>query len=135
MNTYNPLKKSELEIMEVLWNADHPMTHIEINKTANSTSFTGKSIFQLLSGLEEKGMITVAGVARTGVKYSRTFLPAITAEEYTVMQLKSFKLNDSSAKIAHGLVSAFVDAAGDDDDDEILDELEELIRKRKESRK
>lgn len=133
MSNYNPLKKSELEIMEVLWNADHPMTHTEINEAANSTSFTGKSIFQLLAGLEEKGMISVAGVARTGLKYSRTFSPAITAEAYTVMQLKSFKLNDSSAKIANGLVSAFVDAVGDDD--EILDELEALIRKRKESRK
>lgn len=64
------LTKSERQIMEIIWHADHPMAQGEV---VAACKWKSRSIFSMLNSLMEKGLLKATGYERSGKTYARTF--------------------------------------------------------------
>ena len=76
------LTKSEQQIMEIFWQADHAMAQTEVVKTCVDRKWKERSIFSMLNSLMEKGLLREVGFVRSGKTYARTFEPAMSQAEY-----------------------------------------------------
>lgn len=76
------LTKSEQQIMEIFWQADHPMAQTEVVSTCVDRKWKERSIFSMLNSLMEKGVLHEVGFVRSGKTYARTFEPAVSHAEY-----------------------------------------------------
>ncbi|MCR5576543.1 MAG: BlaI/MecI/CopY family transcriptional regulator [Oscillospiraceae bacterium] len=76
------LTKSELEIMNVLWDAGRPLTRGEILELSVDKKWKDNSIHILLNRLLAKGAIAEGGFTRSGKSYGRLYEPQITGEDY-----------------------------------------------------
>ena len=76
------LTRSEMEIMDVLWNADIPLSRADLLAHAEEKTWKDSSVHILLNGLLQKGAIREAGFVKRSKTYGRTFLPTLTREEY-----------------------------------------------------
>lgn len=76
------LTKSEQQIMEIFWQADHPMAQTEVVATCVDRKWKERSIFSMLNSLMEKGVLKESGFVRSGKTYARTFEPAMSQPDY-----------------------------------------------------
>ena len=76
------LTKSEQQIMEIFWQADHPMAQTEVVSTCVDRKWKERSIFSMLNSLMEKGVLKEVVFVRSGKTYARTFEPAMSHAEY-----------------------------------------------------
>ena len=76
------LTKSELEIMNVLWDAGRPLTRGEILELSVDKKWKDNSIHILLNRLLAKGAIAEGGFTRSGKSYGRLYEPQISGEDY-----------------------------------------------------
>lgn len=76
------LTKSEMQIMDVLWEANTPMSRSDLLSQSKDKSWKDSSVHILLNGLLEKGAIREAGFVKRSKTYGRTFTPTLTREEY-----------------------------------------------------
>ncbi len=76
------LTKSELEIMNVLWEAGRPLTRGEILELSVDKKWKDNSIHILLNRLLTKGAIGEGGFTRSGKSYGRLYEPQLSGEEY-----------------------------------------------------
>ncbi len=76
------LTKSELEIMNVLWDAGRPLTRGEILELSVDKKWKDNSIHILLNRLLTKGAIGEGGFTRSGKSYGRLYEPQLSGEEY-----------------------------------------------------
>ena len=51
------LTKSEQQIMEIFWQADHAMAQTEVVSTCVDRKWKERSIFSMLNSLREKGVL------------------------------------------------------------------------------
>lgn len=120
------LTKSELEIMELMWKAEEPLTSSQIIDLSNNRSWKKSYVHLLLNSLVEKGMIEIVGFVKTTKNYARTFKAKVAKEEYTVgrfTSMQSYEQEDIPA-----IVSALVQRT---EDASLIDRLDEMIEKRK----
>lgn len=76
------LTKSEMEIMDVLWGAQKPLSRSDLLAHSEEKSWKDSSVHILLNGLLQKGAIREAGVVKRSKTYGRTFAPTLSREEY-----------------------------------------------------
>ena len=76
------LTKSEMEIMDVLWAAQAPLSRSDLLEHGEEKTWKDSSVHILLNGLLQKGAIREAGFVRRSKTYGRTFIPTMTREEY-----------------------------------------------------
>ncbi len=76
------LTKSEMQIMDVLWEDGNPLSRSDFLDRAEEKSWKDSSVHILLNGLLRKGIIREAGIVKRTKTYGRTFLPTMTREEY-----------------------------------------------------
>jgi len=76
------LTKSELEIMNVIWAAERPLTRGEILELSVDKNWKDNSIHILLNRLLAKGALVESGFARSGKSYGRLYEAKLTGEEY-----------------------------------------------------
>lgn len=76
------LTKSELEIMNVIWDAGKPLTRGEILELSVDKNWKDNSIHILLNRLLAKGALTEGGFARSGKSYGRLYEATLTGTEY-----------------------------------------------------
>jgi predicted transcriptional regulator len=76
------LTKSEMEIMDVLWESDSPLSRADLLARSEEKTWKDGSVHILLNGLLAKGAICEAGVVKRSKTYGRTFAPTMTREEY-----------------------------------------------------
>lgn len=76
------LTKSEMEIMDVLWSRQVPMSRADLLDDGGEKTWKDSSVHILLNGLLQKGAICEAGFVRRSKTYGRTFVPTLTREEY-----------------------------------------------------
>ena len=81
------LTKSELAIMEVMWEQEEALTASEIIKASGDQDWTNSSIHLRVNALLEKGVLEVAGFKKTTKNYARTFKPTMTKEKYFVRKV------------------------------------------------
>lgn len=76
------LTKSEMEIMDVLWASEVPLSRSDLLARSEEKTWKDSSVHILLNGLLAKGAIREAGVVKRSKTYGRTFAPTLTREEY-----------------------------------------------------
>jgi len=76
------LTKSEMEIMDVLWNSEAPLSRSDLLERSEEKNWKDSSVHILLNGLLLKGAIREAGVVKRSKTYGRLFSPTMTREEY-----------------------------------------------------
>lgn len=76
------LTKSEMEIMDVLWAADKPLSRSDLLERSEEKSWKDSSVHILLNGLLAKEAIREAGLVKRSKTFGRVFVPTMTREEY-----------------------------------------------------
>ena len=76
------LTKSEMEIMDVLWGSDKPLSRADLLERSEEKTWKDSSVHILLNGLLHKGAIQEAGLVKRSKTYGRVFAPTLTREEY-----------------------------------------------------
>ena len=76
------LTKSEMEIMDVLWGENAPLSRSDLLARGEQKSWKDSSVHILLNGLLQKGAIEEVGFVKRSKTYGRTFAPTVTREEY-----------------------------------------------------
>ena len=121
------LTKSEEEIMYLLWDLDEPLTSSEIVKKAVNKTWKKSYINLLINSLLKKDMIKVVGVKQMTKNYARTFVPTMTNDAYAIKQI-SDRPNFADSDIPT-LFSELIEKTESSD---VFDELEALLKKRRE---
>jgi predicted transcriptional regulator len=119
------LTKSELQIMDVLWDGGKAMSRSELLEHSDNKSWKDSSVHILLNGLLKKGAIREAGFIKCSKTYGRTFAPAMTREEYFATTIFSHRRKPEII----GLFTALLNR--EDITNDILAKIEELIAERK----
>lgn len=76
------LTRSEMEIMDVLWEARMPLSRSDLLERSEEKSWKDSSVHILLNGMLQKNVIREAGFVKRSKTYGRTFAPTMTREEY-----------------------------------------------------
>ena len=76
------LTRSEMEIMDVLWEDGGELSRADFLERSAEKSWKDSSVHILLNGLLKKGAIREAGMVKRSKTFGRTFLPTMTREEY-----------------------------------------------------
>ena len=118
------LTKSEMQIMDVLWATDVPMSRSDLLERSEAKSWKDSSVHILLNGLLHKGAIREAGFVKRSKTYGRTFVPTLTREEYFATTIYS---HANKPEIV-GLFAALLKR--EDITDDQLAQMEELLRQR-----
>ena len=76
------LTRSEMEIMDVLWEAQMPLSRSDLLERSAEKSWKDSSVHILLNGMLQKNVIREAGFVKRSKTYGRTFVPTMTREAY-----------------------------------------------------
>jgi len=76
------LTRSEMEIMDVMWESNVPMSRADLLARSEEKTWKDSSVHILLNGLLQKGAIQEAGLVKRIKTYGRVFVPTMTREEY-----------------------------------------------------
>lgn len=76
------LTKSEMEIMDVLWDSEKPLSRSDLLARPEEKTWKDSSVHILLNGLLQKNAIQEAGLVKRSKTYGRVFSPTLTREEY-----------------------------------------------------
>lgn len=119
--------ESEMQIMELFWNAEGALSCPDILRLAPDVkSWKDNSIYIMLQALQKKEAIKEIGAVKGEKgKYLRLFEPTLSRQEYFAGQLKG-TLDSKSLPL---LFSALVKEA--ELNDEAITELEKILEKKK----
>ncbi len=119
------LTRSEMEIMDVMWAADSPLSRSDLLEQSEGKSWKDSSVHILLNGLLQKGAISEVGFVKRSKTYGRTFAPTLTREEYFATTIFSHR---NKPEIV-GLFAALLKRK--DITPEQLAQIEKLVAERK----
>ena len=119
------LTKSELEIMDVFWAADMPLSRSDLLERSGEKNWKDSSVHILLNGLLNKEAIVEVGFVKRSKTYGRTFCPTMTREEYFASMIFSFRHKPEIVGLMEALLKR------DDITAEELDAIEKLVSARK----
>ena len=85
------LTKSEMEIMDVFWASENPLSRSDLLECSDEKTWKDSSVHILLNGLLKKGLIHEAGLVKRRKTYGRLFAPSMTREEYFVTNIFSYR--------------------------------------------
>jgi len=118
------LTRSEMEIMDVLWAADIPLSRADLLDRSEEKTWKDSSVHILLNGLLQKGAIREAGFVKRSKTYGRTFAPTLTREEYFATTIFSHRHKPDLV----GLFAALLQR--EDITPEQLAQIKEIVAKR-----
>lgn len=119
------LTKSELEIMDVFWAAQMPLSRSDLLERSREKNWKDSSVHILLNGLLSKEAIREVGMVKRSKTYGRTFLPTMTREEYFASMIFSFRNKPQIVGLMEALLKR------EDITAEELDAIEKLVAARK----
>ena len=99
------LTKSEMEIMDVLWAAEEPLSRADLLERSEEKSWKDSSVHILLNGLLQKSAIREAGVVKRGKTYGRLFAVTLTREEYFAANVFSHRYKPEVAGLFEALLN------------------------------
>lgn len=92
------LTKSELAVMEVLWDEGEALISAEIIQKSKEKEWKDSSVHLLINSLLKKKVVTVAGFKKTTKNYARTFVPVEGKEQFLVGQVIDNKITSDAKK-------------------------------------
>ena len=118
------LTKSELEIMDVLWASQEPLSRADLLTHSEEKTWKDSSVHILLNGLLNKGAIREAGLIKRSKTYGRVFTPTMTREEYFAQTIFSHRYKPQVV----GLVQALLEQQNFSQEE--LEQISQMIRSR-----
>jgi predicted transcriptional regulator len=115
------LTRSEMEIMDVMWDAGVPLSRSDLLEHSEEKTWKDSSVHILLNGLLQKGAIQEAGLVKRSKTYGRVFTPTLTREEYFATTIFCHKRKPQLL----GLFDALLQR--DDVDESVLNDLAQMI--------
>ena len=119
------LTRSEMEIMDVLWESGVPLSRADLLAKSEEKTWKDSSVHILLNGLLSKGAIREAGLVKRSKTFGRTFAPTLTREEYFATTIFSHRCKPDVV----GLFAALLQRQ--DITPEQLDDIGTLVENRK----
>lgn len=119
------LTKSEMEIMDVLWDADRPLSRADLLAASEEKSWKDSSVHILLNGLLAKEAIKEAGLVKRGKTFGRIFVPAMTREQYFATTIFSHRCKPEIKGLFQALLSR------QDITSEQLDAIAQIVQERR----
>lgn len=98
------LTKSEMQIMDVLWEAAVPLSRSDLLDRSEGKTWKDSSVHILLNGMLQKGIIREAGFIKRGKTYGRLFLPTMSREEYFAANIFSHRYPPSIVALIQALL-------------------------------
>lgn len=120
------LTRSELEIMDVLWDSQAPLSRGELLEQSTEKNWKDSSVHILLNGLLRKGAIREVGFVKRSKTYGRTFAPAMSRESYFATTIFSHRKKPDFV----GLVSELLKR-----EDLTKEQLEQVLKLAQEAQK
>ena len=102
------LTKNEIEIMDLLWKADRPLSRGEILSQPEEKTWMDSSVHILLNSLLRKGAIREAGFVKCGKTCGRVYEAAISCAQYHISMLESTRMQPSLSE----LIEAYIEQKG-----------------------
>ena len=99
------LTRSEMEIMDVLWEAGEPLSRSDLLEKSGEKSWKDSSVHILLNGLLQKKAIREAGMVKRSKTYGRIFAPTLTREEYFAETIFSHRYKPEIVGLMAALLS------------------------------
>lgn len=99
------LTKSEMEIMDVLWGSEKPLSRADLLSRSEEKTWKDSSVHILLNGLLQKGAIQEAGLVKRSKTYGRVFAPTLTREEYFATTIFSHRHKPDIVGLIQALLS------------------------------
>ena len=122
---FQKITNRELEIMQLLWHADHPLIASEI--AAMKPDLTVNTVQSVLRNLLKHKYVEVAKIVYSGTVLTRSYRPLITEQEFGVNQVIRDFHSFQGLSVSHlvaGLLNEPVSASE-------IDELESIIQKQR----
>ena len=128
-----PLTKSELALMEILWDADRPLGRPKILEAAVSDKgeplFAVNSFHLLINDLIDKEYIVVVSGLGKERNYARRYAPTVTRNEHFALQITSSE--KFTQEDIPSIVCSLFKYAHVEDVDSMLQEIEKLAKRRR----
>lgn len=122
------LSGRELDIMNVLWEAEKPLIAKDI--VGRNTNLSINTVQGVLKGLLKKNYIRVAEIVYSGTVLTRSCEPVLTAEDYTVNLITKGIYKHMSSE---GIMAALLKQ--EEGEEQIIEKLEALLQEYKENSK
>ena len=124
MKQVQKLSDTEMELMEVIWDCEHPVTSSELLHifVLKGKEWKSQTISTFLSRLVEKGALTVTRQGRTN-----SYVPSLSSEDYKLWETENV-LNGLYQGSVKNLVSALYD--GDKLSEKDIEELKQWFSER-----
>lgn len=119
------LNKSELAVMEVLWDEGEALTSAEIIQKSKEKEWKDSSVHLLINSLLKKKVVTVAGFKKTTKNYARTFVPVEGKEQFLVGQVIDNKITSDAKKRIYSYIIE------KENNPEMIKYVEKLLEERK----
>ncbi len=123
------LTKSEMEIMDVLWEDGGELARSDFLDRTEEKTWKDSSVHILLNGLLRKGIIREAGIVKRTKTYGRTFLPTMTREEYFATSSFSHRYKPDMT----GLVKALLERP--EADQAALEQIQAMVAEKLQQKK
>lgn len=121
------LTKSEMQIMDVLWESDTPVSRSDLLERSEEKTWKDSSVHILLNGLLAKDAIQEVGLVKRSKTYGRTFIPRMTREEYFATTIFSHTHKPQLVGLIQALLSREDITASE------IEQIEELVKEKKKS--
>lgn len=121
------LSGRELDVMGVFWQEEKSLTAkniVDIN-----TSLSINTVQSVIKGLLKKKYIEISEIVYSGTVLTRSYKPVLTADEYLIGQLTSNVVKNISTE---GVMATLLNQ---EIDQKTIENLEELLKQRKEQLK
>lgn len=125
MKQKNLLTPSEMEVMEILWAAEGPMTSNDALESGKIDGWSSGYLHNVLRSMLKKEIVRVNGMVQNNTQYARLFEPAMTKEEYAAKMALSVGLDRESVL---SVALAMAKGVGADD---LVTQLKSISKKMK----
>lgn len=124
-NKLPKISEREKDIMSVLWHTGESLTASAIAEKGDGLSIN--TVQAAVRSLMKKGYIEVADIVYSRTVLTRSYKPVISAEQYAAYQLQAMRVNTLNFSTLN-----FIDHLVKNDETNLLDELESIIKNKKE---
>lgn len=118
----NKLTGRQFDVMEILWSSNKPLIASEI--VSRDDSLNINTVQSVLKKLLEKKYVDVAEIVYSGTVLTRSYKPLVALNDYLQTSYSGFSNSFSSVAIMARLIET-------EKDERVIDELEELLERRK----
>ena len=124
----NYLSEREMNVMQVLWKYEKPMTVTEI--VESEKELTTPTVDTVLRKLLDKGYVQVIDTVQTGKVFARRYKAKKTQDEEIEEKIeKCMKNSRNPMSFVNTITAALLNGAVDEES--VIDELERIVQKRK----